>query len=264
MQRNISSRDNAQVKNARALATKHTQRIQQGLFFAEGIRLCKDLASTHRVHSVFVAKDTLKRYQDLEMMADEVYVVNEPVAEKLAGTKNSQGLFCLFHTAQYTWEDLQVENGILVCDTIQDPANVGAMVRSAAGFGMGGVVLLGGCADPYAEKALRASMGSVGRIPILTDVDEEDFLQKVKEEKIHVIAAALDKEAVSYKKAKVESSFALLIGNEGAGISEYLLSEADEKVYIPMYNNVESLNAGVAAAVLMSELCTGKSDESEK
>lgn len=246
----ISSRENERVKHARKLATQGSYRTQTGQFFIEGRRLCLDLATTLRPQIAFFTEETLKTYPGAEHMADETYLINSPVADKLATTKTPQGLFCVFPTPQSTLADLAPAQGILVCEEVQDPANVGAMLRSAAAFGFGGVILTPGCADPFSPRALRASAGAAARLPILHNITMQDAADALKKQGVLLYAAALH-EAKPLHQTPLHAPFALLVGNEGMGLSHVALAAADQTLYIPMHRDVESLNAAVAASVLM-------------
>lgn len=252
----IQSRDNDKIKYARKLAESASFRAQERLFLAEGRRLCFDLAQTLRVHSAFATEAFLQSCPEAEALAPQCFVISEPVAQKLADTQTPQGLFCLFETPLATIEAMDAEKGVLLCETLQDPANVGATLRSAAAFGFGGVVLVG-CADPFGPKALRAGMGAVGHVAVKM-LPREGLAQAAEQlvaKKATIYAAALQN-ARPLPAVAVKRPFALLVGNEGAGLTAEALALAAETVYIPMQNGVESLNAAVAASVLMFHFST--------
>lgn len=245
----ISSRENEKVKIACKIAASTSTRQELGLFFAEGKRLCFDLAMIQKPKMAFVSKEFLKNCPQAEDMADETYLISDPVADKLSGTKNSQGLYCLFSLPENSMNSLAFAEGILLCENLQNPENVGAIVRSAAAFGYGGVILLN-CADVYSPKALRASMGGVSRIKIATTQSLEEVIEAFKQKGVTLYATALEG-ATALTKTVVEKPFALAVGNEGAGLSNALLSVAEKKIFIPMHNGMESLNAAVAASLFM-------------
>lgn len=245
----ISSRDNEKIKLACRIASSATARDEHNLFFAEGRRLCFDLAQTAPPKMAFFTKQFLQSYPEVETLAEKNYLVNEPVADKLSGTKNSQGVYCLYEILPTSMEDLVFERGVLLCENLQNPDNMGAMIRSAAAFGYGGVVLVGGV-DIYNTKVLRASMGGVGRIPVVQHVGLEELRTHMNLQNATLYAAALEN-AKPLTDVTPEGAFVVAVGNEGAGLSEDLLAMAGEKIYIPMKNGMESLNAAVAASVLM-------------
>jgi TrmH family RNA methyltransferase len=166
-------------------------------------------------------------------------------------------LFALFPLPAAGWDDLQPARGVLLCEALQDPANVGAVVRTAAGLGLGGVVLaaVGGlsAADPTSPKALRASMGALARLPVVRTGSAAKAAHRLKAAGVRLIAAAA-RATTPLGKARDSGPFALLVGNEGAGLSEALLAAADTRVAIPMHNGGECLNAAAAAAIMMYAL----------
>lgn len=245
----IASRDNEKIKFAKRLASSAALRAQEGLFLAEGRRLCFDLAQSMAAQMVLVTQKFLNEYPQAAALAPQVFVISQPVDDKLAETKTPQGIYCLFETPNTTLQDLDLGRGVLLCEELQDPANVGAVLRSAAAFGYGGVVLAGG-ADAYSPKALRASMGGVGRLPVVRCACLAPVAQALQAQGLAIYAAALEN-ARPLREILPQKPFGLLVGNEGAGLSAEALALADERVYIPMHNGMESLNAAVAASVLM-------------
>lgn len=142
---------------------------------------------------------------------------------------------------------------LLLAENLQDPGNVGTLIRTANAFGFDGVILAGACADPCGPKAVRASMGAVFRRRVWTMTSTE-AIRALKERKIPLIAAALRADAVTAGEYAFPARLALAIGNEGHGLSDEMLAAADGVVRIPMEPGAESLNAGAAAAVLLWEV----------
>lgn len=250
MVQTIESRDNARVKRAVRLRTDADAREEEALFCAEGLRLCLDLAAQQRPRAAFATKEVLAAQPQLEALAEELFLVSGPVAEKLAGTKSPQGLVCLFEMPAGGLQPLDFEAGVLVCEAMQDPANVGAVLRSAAALGFGGVALTPGSADPYGPRALRAAAGAVLRVNIWRQAPLAQVAALAAEEGARFVAAAL-RGAVPLWESRRETPLALLVGNEGAGLSSEALALAQERVFIPMARGVESLNAAVAASLMM-------------
>lgn len=246
----ISSRDNELVKYYRRLTTSASVRIEEKRFVAEGKRLCFDLAAQKRPEIAFFTDEFAKSHPQVVNLAEENYFINKPVEDKLASTKSPQGIYCVFAMPACALQDIEIGQGVLLCEAMQDPANVGAVLRSAAAFGYGGVVLLPGSADPYAPKALRASMGTVYRLPVITGENLADVVEYLTEKDVCLYAAALE-QGQPLSEMEKSAPYALLIGNEGAGLTDEALAAADKRVYIPMHKGVESLNAAVAASVLM-------------
>ncbi len=283
----ITSRDNERVKYACKVASSSAWRAETGLFFAEGRRLCLDLAQRQKPHTVFLTQEALDACPQAANLADETFLVRDSVAQKLGETQTSQGLYCLFERPAAGFEALRPADGLLLCEQLQDPTNVGAVLRSAAAFGYGGVVLSAGSADAFSPRSVRASAGAVLRVPILAGVEAVGTAARLREEGVALYAAArwiearqtdghrqfesgggssacggtegdgtdvVRAAALPPEELAPRGSFALLVGNEGAGLSQALLALAHGAVAIPMQGGVESLNAAVAASVLMYAL----------
>ncbi len=246
----IRSRDNARVKHACRLASSAEQRTQEGMFFAEGVRLCLDLCATLKVEYAFFTQKALDKHPEIGSLCEQAFLISEPVAQKLSETKMSQGLFCVFHTPQYTAQSLVAQNGILLCEAVSDATNVGALIRTAAGLGLGGVVLCQNSADAYSPRALRAGMGGVSHVPVLDGMSLETAVETLRELGAVFYAATLQN-AKPIGELEPKSPFVLMLGNEGAGLSEQAIKYAQERVYIPMHGGVESLNVSAAGTVLM-------------
>ncbi len=246
----ITSRENDKVKYVRRLAMSGRFRVQEGLFFAEGKRLCMDLAESAPPVLVLCTEKLLSEQPQLATLGAECITIGESVAEKIAETRTPQGLFCLFPLPMQENSCLQAEQGLVLCENVQDPSNVGAVLRSAAAFGYGGVVLCGG-ADAFSPRALRASMGAVLRMPVHSFQTLEEAVQALQGNGLRFYAAAGGGKVLSQEERMAEEPFVLMVGNEGSGLSQKAMELADETVCIPMHRGVESLNAAVAASVLM-------------
>lgn len=246
----ITSRENETIKYACRLGASASFRGEEGLFLAEGKKLCLDLAQTLTVAMAFFTEQVLDSLPEVETLGQENYLIEPHVAEKLSETRTNQGLFCVFSMPQIAVEELDAKKGLLLCEQVQDPANIGTILRSAAAFGYGGVVLSAGCADPFGPKALRASMGAVGRIPVLYREDLIEAIATLQNTGVQVLAAALQN-AKPLGEIEKQEKFALLIGSEGQGLSQAAIEAADGTLFIPMQHGVESLNAAAAASVLM-------------
>lgn len=246
----ISSRENDKIKYVKKLSESAKFRKQEQLFFAEGVKLCQDLAQNLSCESIYLSKDRANKMPQLLNLSDEHYIVSDPVADKLASTKTSQGVYGVFKMPLYTIDELNIMNGVILCERIQDASNIGAIMRSAAAFGYGAILLSEGCADPYSPVALRASAGACGHIPVMIDTDLSEMINQLQKKDVKVVATALQ-DAQKMQDSQLEGACGLLIGNEGSGLSEDLLQKCDERIYIDMFNGMESLNAAVAASVVM-------------
>ncbi len=255
----ITSKDNITIKLCRKLVASAKERKEQGMFLAEGARLCCDAAKAGiRITTLFATDEAQKKYrQQLDIIseaAEKTWEIAPSLAENLADTKATQGVFCLCHIpAAIPFEPHQ--NGrYLLIDHLQDPGNLGTIIRGAEAFGISGVVLSQGCPDLYSPKVLRSTMGSAFRQPVYTVENLPDTILKLQNQGVSTYAAALDHTAVTARQLSKEGGLAVVIGNEGNGVTDQVLKTCNAKVYIPMTSQIESLNAAAAATILMWEM----------
>ena len=252
----IASRSNERVKAAAELLRDGAARKQSGLCALPGIKLCEEAAKRGLLRELWVTEKALARQAErlapLQKAAKEVIVMSEPVCDRLSDQKSPTGVFGI--AALPAEGTARGAKRILVLCDIQDPANVGAMLRTAAGIGYDGAVLCGGCADPFAPKTLRASMGACFSLPLTTAEDGEALVAALQEEGFRCAATALRADAVSLTDVPAAQRMALFIGNEGHGLAEGVIDACDAAVIIPITDRVESLNAAAAAAIAMWEL----------
>lgn len=248
----IQSRENDRVKFACALRDSAARRRAEGLFFAEGQRLCADLAENLAPAEVYYTRRFLEAHPEAAALGGRHAVVSDAVAQKLSDTRAPQGLFCVFPRRTDTLARLRPGGRYLCLEHVQDPANVGALLRSAAAFGFAGAVLCGACADPFAPKAARASMGALARLALMEAGETKQALDAFHTCGITSLAAALrDSVPLDAVRRELPGGVAILIGNEGNGLAPETAAAADRTVRIPMENGVESLNAAVAGSVLL-------------
>lgn len=165
----ITSRENAKIKYACAVRDSEKQRAADGLFFAEGPKLCLELAKSCTPRAMYATAAALAKTPELAQF--DPAEIAPHVAEKLSGTKSNQGVFALFETPVPPADTLDTARRILMLEGVQDPGNVGTLLRSAAAFGFDAVVLGPSCASPLSPKTLRSSMGAAGRLPTLHSDD---------------------------------------------------------------------------------------------
>ncbi len=248
----ITSRDNAAVKNACRLRDDERARAAAGLFFAEGPKLCLELARGCRLHTLFATEAALARTPALAAFADVTALVAPHVAEKLAGTASTQQVFALFAAPAPAPGLLQTAGRILALDAVQDPGNVGTLLRSAAAFGFELALLGPGCAAPFAPKTLRAGMGAAGQLPVLCVEDLPAALAGLRGRGVACLAAALyGAKPLGGVPRHFPGGVCVAIGSEGRGLSRAVADACTAAVRIPMTDRVESLNAGAAGSVLL-------------
>ena len=248
----ITSRDNAKIKYACAVRDSEKQRAADGVFFAEGPKLILELCKSCAPAAVYATEAALARTPALAALDGVTTRVAPHVAEKLAGTKSSQGVFALLQTPAPPTHLLHSARRLLALEGVQDPGNVGTLLRSAAAFGFDGVLLGPGCAAPFAPKTLRASMGAAGRLPVLAVSDLPAALTALRGRGVTCLAAALyHSRPLDEVGTDFPGGVCLVIGSEGQGLTDAAVAACDAAVRIPMTELVESLNAGVAGSVLL-------------
>lgn len=256
----IESLENSKIKLAVKLHSKK-YRDKESLFLAEGIRLVEmAVKSDWNIRYCIVTEKAAEvpRVKDIIAQAGQkaiaVYAVNERIYEKACDTVTPQGILAVMEKKIYGLEDLTTKEAlILVMDGVQDPGNIGAMIRTADAAGLGGIVALTGSVDVYSEKVVRSSMGSLFNIPMVTGVSEEQFVNHAGKNNLRLLVTALDDKAILHYEADYSGSCALVFGNEGNGVSDTVLKAADETVFIPMRGGAESLNVSTAAAIVTYE-----------
>ena len=252
----LTGLQNPVVKAAAELKQKK-YRTQNGLYLAEGLRTAEEAVAYKAVETLFyVATDddrTMRLLEDAAMQNIKLVCVNENVMKKIADTETPQGIIAVCKMRQPKLENLLASGKmLLVLDRVGDPGNSGTMLRTADAAGIGGLVLLKGCADIYAPKTVRSSMGSLFHIPVLSGVSEQEFVSAAKKAGYDLLVTCLDG-ADNLYKADLSGRIAFVMGNEAGGVSETLLEKADKRVYIPMAGRAESLNVAMAAGIVMFE-----------
>lgn len=262
----ITSLSNAKIKNVISLLSKSKQRKQQNVFVVEGIRMAVE-APKDKLREIYVSESFWKRKDNQEALAnfprEIMEVVSDDVFRKMSDTVTPQGVLCVVERMEYALLDLLEQKGAkegvyLVLEDIQDPGNLGTMLRTGEGAGIAGVMMSRGCVDIYNPKTIRSTMGSVYRMPFCYVDDMEKLMQVLHTHGIHTYAAHLEG-AKSYDKVKFQGGTAFLIGNEGNGLSAELTALSETKIRIPMEGQVESLNAAISASILMYEAHRQKS-----
>lgn len=257
----ITSRSNEQLKLIKSLHNKKS-RDQKKLFFVEGLRIVTEaIEEENRVYAVFYSESLAginggnELLTKLENSRLRIYRVSERLFREICDTETPQGVLAVVKMKECTMEEvLGKENPFLVIlDSIQDPGNMGTIIRTADACGADGVVLAGGCVDAYNPKTLRSTMGSIFRIPIVKTGNLPELLGILKKKGIRSFAGHLKGERHHFDSDYTKPS-ALIIGNEANGIKEDALPFIDELVSIPMPGRAESLNASVAAGIMMYEV----------
>ncbi|MEN5235456.1 RNA methyltransferase [Sphingobacterium faecium] len=229
-------------------------RKQHGLFIVEGIKSVNEfLSSSYQVDSIFYTEDVLAKVGKISGKIKS-YVLTENEFQKISGLKSPQGILALVHTPEQ--KELQVQDyknqHTLVLDDIQDPGNLGTIIRTAEWFGFQQIICSIGTVDAYNPKVVQATMGSLSRIQIHY-IDLKAFIKEVK---IPVYGALLDGNSI-YETDWTHEGL-IILGNEGNGISEEIIELVDQPVTIPRIGEAESLNVAVATTIFCSEIARTK------
>ncbi len=251
----ISSRKNDAVRRFRELSRDKKMRDELGLFAAEGDHLCGELSRSGYVltQALYTEKAAEKYPQTVRALlekAQESAVITEDVAEYISDTKSPQGLFAVGEKPA-AGDFSEKARRIVILDGVQDPGNVGTVIRTAEALGLDGALLINGCADIWSPKTMRASMGSVFRLPCVVS-DGVSEIEKLKAHGFSVYGAKLDETALRLGEFDFPEKAAVVIGSEGSGISNETAENCTYSLYIPI-TGAESLNAAAAAAIILWE-----------
>jgi len=262
----ISSRDNELIKEYISLTGSAVRRRATRRFTLEGARLLSDaLRSGIKIENAFFTAQALRRYNDLAgeiiVSSARLFEVNEQVALKLADTQSAQGIFCTAFMLDKKIElsKINIYGTYLAIENLQDPGNLGTMLRTAEAMGLDGAILSSNCADIWSPKVVRAAMGAIFRLPFIITEDLPNLFLSLREKNMRVIAAVVNSGANSILNINLSCGVVVVVGNEGSGLSEECINACTELVTIPMRGRAESLNAAAAASILMWELIRQKS-----
>ena len=257
----ITSTSNSQVKEIIQINTKGKARRESGLFVTEGIRMFRE-APADRIEKIYASESFSQNEAHARVLEeklaqcgkDRLELVSDRVFAALSDTKTPQGVLCLVRQYRYGLDDLLQKPSpcVMVLENLQDPGNLGTILRAGEGAGISGVLMNRGCVDIYNPKTIRSTTGSVYRVPFCYTEDLAAGIAKLKKAGIPVFAAHLQG-SCAYDEPDYHRGCAFLIGNEGNGLTEETAALADQYIRIPMEGQVESLNAGVASALLMYE-----------
>ena len=287
----ITSVNNQRVKEVANLKQKK-YRTESGTFFAEGLRAVQEAVQYADVTELFYTEAEAGRLDEVLKAAGNVpadtkeksenkknanhnnagtakkrneasngirmYQVDEKVMAKLSDTKAPQGVLAVIRTPEQNLRQLRPGTAsdnnapVIILDRVQDPGNLGTIIRTADAVGALGLILLEGCVDAYSPKVVRASMGSLFHLPVVQDVTAEEALTWCYRNGYEPAATAL-KNAQNVYKADISKKMAFLFGNEANGVAEELQAAAETRLFIPMAGLAESMNVAMAAGIILFE-----------
>lgn len=255
----LKSKDNINIKNAVKLKKSAKYRRETGYFIAEGVRLCMDaLYSNTVIDTFFVTENALKKYSceynKLSEYADKTFVVSPSLFLSISDTDTPQGFLCIIKVLDKTSQFDTIKNSdkFLALDNLQDPNNLGTILRTAEAFNISGVILSKDCCDIYSPKVVRGSMGAIFRLPFLICDTLSNFL--TNNPRLTSYAAVVSPDADKVTDIDFISPCVVAVGNEGNGLKSDTIEKCSNCVTIPMKGRAESLNASIAASILIWEM----------
>lgn len=260
----ITSRDNQYVRQTRRLLAETKYRRQTGLFALEGARLCGDAAASDAaIQTVLYTARAAKAYGDtlralLETGAHGMEITEE-LAAYMGDTASPQGIFCIGRGLDKPagLDTIEKNGKYLALENIQDPANLGAIIRTAEALGVGGLLVSAGCCDRYNPKVLRASMGGVFRLPLIEAGSMPEAITVLQTRGMTAFACVVDRDALPIQQAVFAPGAIAVIGNEGNGLTKETQTVCCQRITIRMAGRAESLNASVAASLVAWEMMRG-------
>lgn len=247
----ITSTQNAQYKFFRALHRKK-ERMRHQVYMVEGIKSVRDAAAAGKDILAVLVSETFYQTEERFWDGADTYVIPDALFPALCDTQSPQGIAAAVRMEQGR-AFAPRENGLYIyCDHVADPGNLGTIIRTADAAGMDGVLLSEECVDLYSPKTVRASMGSFFHIPVWPEFTLEALLD-MREAGYQLLSAALGERTMLYTDADFTKPTVVILGNEANGVRRELQTESDACVKIPMVGKAESLNVGIAGAVLMYE-----------
>ncbi|MCH5275087.1 MAG: RNA methyltransferase [Lachnospiraceae bacterium] len=259
----ITSTSNSHIKQLVQWQSKARERRRDGVFVAEGLKMLEE-APPRLIREIYLTQELMVSLENgktdrertllNKIKAAGFETVADEVMKRAADTQTPQGVLTVLQQPSYEQEKiLSAENGLyLLLEDLQDPGNLGTILRSGEGAGITGVIMTKGTVDIFNPKTIRATMGSVFRVPFLYVESLSDILEEMRRRKIATYAAHLQGKD-SYDAFSYSGSTAFLIGNEGNGLKEETAALADFCLRIPMEGRLESLNAAVSASLLVYE-----------
>ena len=246
----IKSTENKIFKYALGLRDKKI-RNKSRLFLIEGKKQVENIPENWNTRQVFISE----RYkEDISVNFKNITIFSDHLFNKLSATKSPQGIMAVIEKKHYDPKEIIKNYGkFIILESIQDPGNLGAIIRSADAFGIKAVFVSKESADIYSDKTLRATMGSIFHLPVIDNIEIEDILNLMRNEKILIFAASL-KGKKYLNEFKLENKSAFIIGNEANGIKSKTERLADILVKIYLPGKIKSLNAAIAASVIMYEM----------
>ena len=253
----ISSETNQQVKEIVKLQKQAKYRHKTSLFITEGIKMLSEAAESGSLVKIYISESVMERGKVVpgKLLKEYPYeIVSDKVFQHISDMVTAQGILGIARQPAYNIEDILNDSRHmwLLLDDVRDPGNLGTIMRTAEGAGMSAVIMGKGTADLFNPKTVRSTMGAIFRMPFIYASDITDIILNIKDNGYNVYGTAIEGSIV-YDKADYTKGAGIVIGNEANGISDRVLGYITDRIRIPMEGGIESLNAAVAAAVVMYE-----------
>ncbi|MCM1132963.1 MAG: RNA methyltransferase [Ruminococcus flavefaciens] len=258
MENIITSKDNPVVRLYQKLSSSKKERVQYGLFVLEGLRIVEDaIREESGITHLIITKQAYEKYSPVLFQADlrdtKTIVISNELGNRISSTDTTQGIFAICRIPVQKQPDFCENGRYIVLYGLQDPGNVGMIIRTADALGINGIILSGSC-DLYSPKVIRSTMGSVFRVNTMIENDTENLFDMLKSNGVETSASVIDKDAEIISNCVFGGKHAVFIGNEGNGLPQEISSRCDRRITIPMNGTINSLNAAMAAGILMWEL----------
>lgn len=250
----IKSKDNNTLKEIKKLKEKK-YRVDNKKFIIEGFRFLEEgFKSDFIIDKLFIKESSIDKFSEkfsfcISKYDEKLFIINDNLFKSISGTENSQGVLAVLNMKEETF--IAKEGLYILVDKVQDPGNLGTIIRTAHSAGCKGVILSKDTVDLYNEKTLRSTMGSIFNIPIIHDEDLS-FTKKLINEGYNLVCSSLQTDKNFFEVNLVDNAI-IAVGNEGNGISDEVMNLATCKVKIPMLGNTESLNVAIAASIMIYE-----------
>lgn len=258
----ITSKENPQIKYLRKLISSSKFRKEEKKFVIEGSRICDEaLKNNLKIKKVFYTEKFFEKninlINELSKVSSEVILISESIVKSISDTENPQGVIAVCENIINNFDNSNLNDvqKIILLENIQNPSNLGSIIRTCDALNIHKVFILGSSCDIYNPKVLRGSMGGFFRVSFIFEEDSEKCIKKLQKLGFKIYATVPYKNANCIGKINFTDKCGIILGNEGNGIQEKTIEACDEKITIPMNNDSESLNVSVAAGISMWEMC---------
>lgn len=244
----IESKDNKQFKLLKKL-DKKKYRDDLSLYLLEGDKF---LNESIKYNSIFIDQSKFEQISKKYVLPnDNVYILSTNLFNEISTQVNSQGVIFLIQKEKSNISDINED--VVILDNVQDPGNIGTIIRTLVALDYKNLILTNNCCDIYNSKVLRSSMGAFIHLNIVYE-SKENILDFLKNNKYNILSTCLSNDSIIYTKAKLESKNAYIFGSEGNGISDEFIENSNQKLIIPISKNVDSLNVGIALGVILYKM----------